>query len=209
KSSSCGFGTTIRESPLGPKAKRERLKTLVGAFHGHAHNRMCQLKYLVTYVPGLGLEDLEGCELFFSKSNALSRSTPYASIFHRRQAIATYLAHVDIDTFKTYGNLSTFLVNNYKQALDLIDLNESLQYAMDQTGITGPDVFVERLKQEMEYLKNLSKEPDKETDQMEYYQRLVNLEDRTYVDCIHVDSKHLTTCFSTFPLHHFCHSLQC
>ncbi|KAJ6448968.1 hypothetical protein C8R47DRAFT_999342 [Mycena vitilis] len=191
----CGFGTTIRESPLGPKAKRERLKTLVGAFHGHAHNRMCQLKYLVTYVPGLGLEDLEGCERFFSKSNALSRSTRYASIFHRRQAIATYLAHVD--TFETYGNLSTFLVNNYKQALDLIDLNESLQYAMDQAGITGPDVFVERLKQEMEYLKNLSKEPDEETDQMEYYQRLVNLEDRTYVDCIHVDSKHLMICFST------------
>ncbi|KAJ6482202.1 hypothetical protein C8R47DRAFT_1073766 [Mycena vitilis] len=86
---------------------------------------MCQLKYL-----GLGLEDLEGCELFFSKSNALCRSTRYASIFHRRQAIATCLAHVD--TFETYGNLSTFLVNNYKQALDLIDLNESLHHQFNQ-----------------------------------------------------------------------------
>ncbi|KAJ7670822.1 hypothetical protein DFH06DRAFT_981090 [Mycena polygramma] len=174
----CGFGTTIRESLMGPKAKKEKLKTLVGAFHGHAHNRMCQLRYLVTYVPGLGLEDLEGCERFFSKSNALSRSTRYASIFHRRQSIATYVAHVD--TFETYANLSTFLVNNYKQAIELIDLDESLQYAMDQAGITGPEVFVERLKQEMDYLKNLSKEPDEETDQMEYYQRLVNLEDRTH-----------------------------
>ncbi|KAJ7605703.1 hypothetical protein DFH06DRAFT_921037, partial [Mycena polygramma] len=169
----CGFGTTIGNSPLGPKAKRLNLKTLVGAFHGHAHNRLCQLKYLVTYLKGLGLEDLEGCERFFSKSNALSRSVRYASVFHRRQSIATYLAHVD--TFEMYANLSNFLVNNYKQALALIDLEDSLKYAMDQAGIAGPEVFKERLKQETEYLKNLKKEPVEETDSMEYYQRLVRM----------------------------------
>lgn len=103
----CGFATTIKNSPIGEKARRLNLRALVGAFHGHAHNRMCQLRFLTTYVRGLGLEDLEGCERFFSKSNALSRSTRYASVFHRRQSIATYLAHVD--NFETYANLSKLL----------------------------------------------------------------------------------------------------
>jgi hypothetical protein len=65
---------------------------------------MCQLRFLTTYVRGLGLEDLEGCERFFSKSNALSCSTRYASVFHCWQSIATYMAHVD--NFETYANLS-------------------------------------------------------------------------------------------------------
>lgn len=100
----CGFDTTIKNSPLGPKAKDLNFKMLVGAFHGHAHHRMCQLRYLATYVLGLGVEDLEGCERFFSKSNALSRSVRYASVFHRKQTITTYLAHTD--NFETYPNLS-------------------------------------------------------------------------------------------------------
>jgi hypothetical protein len=100
----CGFNTTTKNSPMGEKAKTLNLKFLVGAFHGHAHHRLCQLHYLTTYVKGLGLEDLEGCERLFSKSNVLARSVRYASIFHRRQTITKYLAHVD--TFETYANLS-------------------------------------------------------------------------------------------------------
>jgi len=48
--------------------------SLVNAFHGHAHNRLCQLDNLTTYVEGLGLKDLEGCKQAFSKSNALASS---------------------------------------------------------------------------------------------------------------------------------------
>ncbi|KAJ7724512.1 hypothetical protein B0H16DRAFT_1736701 [Mycena metata] len=166
----CGFETTIKNSPLGPQATELNLKMLVGAFHGHAHNHLCQLRYLATYVPGLGLEDLEGCERFFSKSNALARSVCYASVFHRRQAIATYLEHTD--TFETYPNLSKFLVDNYNQALTIIDLEESLKFAMEQAGIDGPEVFEQHLQQELAYLRSLSKEPMVETDQIEYYQRL-------------------------------------
>ncbi|KAJ7733717.1 hypothetical protein B0H14DRAFT_2408921 [Mycena olivaceomarginata] len=172
----CGFSSTVRDSPLGPLAEAMNLKMLVGAFHGHAHNRSCQLKHLATYVLSLGLEDLETCERFFSKSNGLARAVQYASVFHRRQAIVTYLAHMD--TFETYANLSTFLVNNYKQALEQIDLEDSLKFAIDQAGISGPEVFEERLKQEQEYLQGLSKEPEAETDQMEYYTRLVHLVSR-------------------------------
>jgi hypothetical protein len=100
----CRFKTTLDNSPLGARARSNNHTSLVGAFHGHAHNRLCQLQHLATYVDGLGLEDLEGCERFFSKSNALAGSTRYASVFHRRQSIVEFCKHTD--TFETYQNLS-------------------------------------------------------------------------------------------------------
>ena len=102
----CRLKTTLNKSSLRPKACTANHTCLVGAFHGHAHNQLCQLAFLVTYVEGLGLEDLEGCECFFSGSNALASSTRYSSIFHRRQAIVEYSKHKD--TFKTYQNLSMY-----------------------------------------------------------------------------------------------------
>ncbi|KAJ7204885.1 hypothetical protein B0H12DRAFT_1243562 [Mycena haematopus] len=174
----CGHETTIKNSPLAAKAKAMNLKMLVGAFHGHAHNRRCQLVYLATYVLGLGLEDMETCERLFSKTNGLARSVRYASVFHRKQTIRTYFAH--LDTFETYANLSTFLVNNYKQAIEIIDKENSLRQAMEQAGITE-DMLNQHLEDEKAYLDKLSKEPAIETDQMEYYQQLVNLNDRRCV----------------------------
>jgi hypothetical protein len=102
----CRMKTTINNSSLGPKACAANHTCLVGAFHGHAHNRLCQLTFLATYVEGLGLEDLEGCERFFSVSNALASSTRYSSIFHRRQAIVEFAKHRD--TFETYQSLSMY-----------------------------------------------------------------------------------------------------
>ena len=102
----CKFKSTVNNA-LGEKARQNRNTCLVGAFHGHAHNRLCQLSFLTTYVEGLGLEDLEGCEHFFSKSNALASFTRHASTFHRRQAIVEFSKYND--TFETYANLSKFI----------------------------------------------------------------------------------------------------
>ena len=44
----CRFKTTINQSSLGPKARAANHTCLVGAFHSHAHNRLCQLTYLAT-----------------------------------------------------------------------------------------------------------------------------------------------------------------
>ena len=99
----CKFGITLSRSPLRHQAKRLGYKALVGSFHGHAHNRLCQLRNLATYVKGIGLEDLEGGEQFFSKSNALASSTRYSSAFHRRQAISEYAKYTG--KFDTYQNL--------------------------------------------------------------------------------------------------------
>ena len=99
----CKFATTLDQSDLGPRAKTLNYRSLVGSFHGHAHNRLCQTNFLATYVKGMGLEDLEGCECFFSKSNALASSLRYASVFHRRQKIVEYVRHMD--DYETSQNL--------------------------------------------------------------------------------------------------------
>ena len=78
----CKFGMTLNHSELGPRARELDYRALVGSFHGHGHNCLCQLSFLATYVKGMGLEDLEGCERFFLKLNALASSLRYVSIFH-------------------------------------------------------------------------------------------------------------------------------
>lgn len=102
----CKFTTTLGRSELGERARELCYTPLVGSFHGHAHNRLCQLSHLATYVEGMGLEDLEGCKQFFSKSNALAASVRYSSVFHRKQRILEYIKHMD--TFETSHNLSMY-----------------------------------------------------------------------------------------------------
>ena len=188
----CRFGTTIDHSPLGKKARENNHRCLVGAFHGHAHNRLCQSRFLATYVEGLGLEDLEGCERFFAKSNALAPGTQHASSFHRRQAIAEYA--VFTDKFETYTNLSkslysvfgnsltyfldiigTFLYNNYKQALSILETKPAVAAALTKVGASNAEVVKEWLREEETYLRGLTKEPLEETLEMEYYKMLESL----------------------------------
>ncbi|KAK0185560.1 hypothetical protein F5146DRAFT_1105686 [Armillaria mellea] len=78
----CKFGSTVHQSPLRELAKTKLFCMLVGLFHGHAHNYLCQLRHLGTYLKGLGLEDLKTLEHFFSKLNALAGGIHYASHFH-------------------------------------------------------------------------------------------------------------------------------
>jgi hypothetical protein len=103
----CHFEATVANSELSDEAHKKKLKCLVGSFHGHVHNHLCQLRFLATYVEGMGLEDLEGCEHFFSCSNSLAKLCWYASRFHRQQEITTYAKH--FDSFEMYANLSKSL----------------------------------------------------------------------------------------------------
>ncbi|KAF8202827.1 hypothetical protein K438DRAFT_2102387, partial [Mycena galopus ATCC 62051] len=172
----CDFQTTIKKSPLADRAKQCNFRCLVGAFHGHAHNRLCQLCMLATYVLGLGCEDLEGCERFFSGSNGLAKSCRYASRFHRQQEITSYVKHYD--SFHTYANLSKFIVDNYKQAINILKKKEALRVWMQEHDISDFSVFRAWLEEEKTFLLGL-KEGSKdrtETLEMEYVQKLVNLD---------------------------------
>lgn len=73
--------------------------------------------------------------------------------------------------------IATFLYNNYKQALDIIKTGPpALAKAMADLRISDDSVFETWLKEEREYLRGLRKEPEEETLQMEYWQKLVNLQ---------------------------------
>ncbi|KAG1884117.1 hypothetical protein F4604DRAFT_1878863 [Suillus subluteus] len=160
----CRFKTTLSWSSLGRHAHDLNNTSLVGAFHGHAHQRLCQLNHLTTYIDGLGLEDLEGCEQIFSKSNALVASVPIANYFQHN------------NNFEVYVNLTTFLYNNYKQALNMLhDAHSTLPKLMVKLGVTDKNAFDSWLAEEHSYLMSLTQEPEHEMLHMEYWQRLVNL----------------------------------
>lgn len=102
----CAFSQTIGKSlQLAPKASQANLRMLVPSFHGHAHNRGCQLRWHPMYISGAGLEDFETCERVFSLSNALATSTRHASAFHRIQAIEEYFKFWDEDKYASLGKV--------------------------------------------------------------------------------------------------------
>ncbi|KAJ3502742.1 hypothetical protein NLJ89_g8746 [Agrocybe chaxingu] len=174
----CRFKTTLANSPLGAKARALNHRCLVGAFHGHAHNRLCQSTHLATYVEGLGTEDLETCERIFSKSNALAPAVRYMSRFHRRQAIAEFFDYMG--KYETFQNLGTFLLNNYKQALSVLGTRDVVLATLKQIG-ADPDTVHEWLVEEREYLLSLKKEPLGETLEMEYLTLLLKLQASTTI----------------------------
>ncbi|KAJ6459501.1 hypothetical protein DFH09DRAFT_960550 [Mycena vulgaris] len=172
----CKFLKMVQAHPGLTKLARDTgFRALVGAFHGAAHARRCQVYNLTTYVQGVGMEALENCESYFSKSNSLAPGTRHASRFHRQQAITTYMKHTD--AFDTYANLSLLLCNKYRRALAVKKTLPALHEAMVRLGVQTRDVFETWLEEEKAFLATLSKEPIEETMEMEFYQKLVNLRD--------------------------------
>lgn len=68
-----------------------------------------------------------------------------------------------------------FLVNNYKQAVRILDTKPSVIKTLASLGATDADIVKTWLREEEEYLRALSKEPAEETMEMEYYKMLTDL----------------------------------
>ncbi|KAJ7838328.1 hypothetical protein B0H14DRAFT_2588627 [Mycena olivaceomarginata] len=154
-------------------AAENNFKAVVGSFHGLGHDRLCSICNMVMYVDGMGLEDCENCESYFAKSNALASTTCYSTIFHRQQAISTYMRHTDL--CDAYQGLTIVIGNKYQHALRIKQGLPALQDAMCTLDVSTRDVFETWLAKEKEYLQSMKKEPVEETNEMEYYQKLVNL----------------------------------
>ena len=99
----CAFSKTLGVSSLGPAARENNFHCLVGAFHGHAHNRACQLVWHPLYVTGAGRSDFEGCERVFSSTNEESSGTRHSSKFHHRQIYIEHLDFWDEDKYMQLG----------------------------------------------------------------------------------------------------------
>jgi Kyakuja-Dileera-Zisupton transposase len=106
----CTFSKTLSSSSLGPRAAELGFRLVVGSFHGHAHNRACQLDWHPHHVTGMGRADFEGCERIFASSNALAPGTRHASSFHRHQAIEQHFAFWDEDKYAALSESQSFFM---------------------------------------------------------------------------------------------------
>ncbi len=111
----CTFTATLRDSSISAKVKEHRLTMLVNAFHGHAHNRRCQLANHPLYRPILGLEDLETCERVFSALNSVARVIRFSSHFHWAQFLDLHFRQWNEDR---YSDLSEFTHSSIKVCLN-------------------------------------------------------------------------------------------
>lgn len=185
----CAFKKTIEASKrVGPVAWRRNLQVVVNAFHGWAHNRLCQLLHHLLYRRGVGIEDLEGMERLFSASNAVARSIRLASQYHWMQALDVRFRQWDQEKYYnlsmfllllflsvSYTILGTFLFNNYKQALHIIKANRpEVDKMITRLNITEDDI-VDWLGKERAWLEELRTEPDERVLETSYVRALITL----------------------------------
>ncbi|KAF8580817.1 hypothetical protein K439DRAFT_1619489 [Ramaria rubella] len=134
----CSFTGMLMRSSLGQKACELGLRMVVPAFHGHAHNQLCQLSFHVLMSHSFCLEDLETCERVFAGSNAVARLTRHATPFHRHQFIDIYFQQWDSEK---YENLGQFLLNNYKQALEILEDMPERDYLLSKKSEPEADIL--------------------------------------------------------------------
>ncbi|KAG1749166.1 uncharacterized protein EDB91DRAFT_1235645 [Suillus paluster] len=171
----CTFAKTLGNSSLGPCTSALNFRMMVGAFHGHAHNRRCQIDWHPMYIEGTGHTEGEGCEHIFSSSNELARSTQHATTFHRHQSIEQHFTFWDEDK---YAALSVFLRNHYQEALTaILTLTAELSAIQETLNLTNAD-FVRFHVQEHEYLDGLKQAPVKDHLSVRYVNVLDKLAER-------------------------------
>ncbi|KAF8869977.1 hypothetical protein BD779DRAFT_1614257 [Infundibulicybe gibba] len=128
----CTFIRTLSWSSLGEKTVAFRLQGVVPSFHGHVHNWACQTHWHPMYMEGVGLEDFEGCEQTFGRSNELAGNSRLSTPFHRHQNIDEHFMFRDEDKFFASGN---FIFENYRQAQEKLKFNsEALDRLAQELG---------------------------------------------------------------------------
>lgn len=111
-------------------------------------------------------------ERIFSASNQLASITQYASQFHRRVIIDMFFRQWDEDK---YANLATMLLNNYRQALHIIDEDgAAVEDALRQLKC-GPDTIVQWHQEEIAYFASIGTEDSANVVAVEYVTLLRDL----------------------------------
>ncbi|KAF7369452.1 hypothetical protein MVEN_00274600 [Mycena venus] len=165
----CAFFKTLLRSSLGARVTAMRMQGVVPAFHGHAHNRACQIGWHPLYVDGVGLEDFEECERTFAKLNHLASTTRLATPFHRQQQIDEHFKFHNEDKHAMSGN---FIYQNYRQALEKIVINSGQLALLESSlGTTTADYKAYRAA-EVQYFQDLRNEPDDVQQTVDYIEKL-------------------------------------
>lgn len=95
----CTASSTLKHSSLSERVHALFLEMLVNTFHGHAHNRLCQLVFHPLFRKLIGIEDLECCERIFSASNTTARVIRHASHFHWLQFLDLHFSQWNEDRY--------------------------------------------------------------------------------------------------------------
>ncbi|KAH7911640.1 hypothetical protein BJ138DRAFT_1135257 [Hygrophoropsis aurantiaca] len=173
----CRFWKILLRSSLGSKVRELGVEGVVPAFHGHAHNRYCQLCHHSKHMLGAGKEDFETCERTFSESNALAGETRFASEFHRHQAIDSHFQFADEEK---YASLSKFIQDNYTQALSSITVNEAMLNTLHQVSGVTPQDFEDDLRDKKVYLQQVHERTDDDSIEIDYAKALNEYEEAKY-----------------------------
>ncbi|CAK5261820.1 unnamed protein product [Mycena citricolor] len=168
----CAFFKTLLRSSLGAKAVAMGLSGIVPAFHGHAHNRECQLGWHPMYHEGVGLEDFEECERTFCQSNQLASSTRLATPFHRQQQIDEHFFFHDLDKNASIGS---FIFQNYRQAIEKIAANTVQLRILEDELQTNASDYEQDLKDELTHLQGLKHESEEMIQLIDYMELLGKL----------------------------------
>lgn len=121
----CAHSVTAGNSSFGEQVKTQA-RFVVGSFHGHAHDRLCQLRFHPRYIKGSGREDFEGCERLFSVNNFIAPLIIHATRYHRHELIEASFTSWDSEKYATLGSLllSKFVEAKAKIAEHLDDERE-------------------------------------------------------------------------------------
>ncbi|KAF7334099.1 hypothetical protein MVEN_02315700 [Mycena venus] len=168
----CAFYKTLLRSSLGARVVAMRLRGVVPSFHGHAHNRTCQIEWHPLYVEGVGLEDFEECERTFCKSNHLASITRMATAFHRQQEIDEHFYFHDFDKHLASGN---FIYQNYRQALEKIAANRAQLTTLEIRLGTAAEDYEKDHQDEIKYFEGLRSEPQNIQIECDYVELLLKL----------------------------------
>jgi len=95
----CSLASSVAASSIWDKVSCNTLQLAVNAFHGHAHNRWCQLENHPLYRHGFGLEDLETCKQIFASSNAMAPLIRHALHFHYIQYLNLHFNQWNTDRY--------------------------------------------------------------------------------------------------------------
>ncbi|KAL0564802.1 hypothetical protein V5O48_017232 [Marasmius crinis-equi] len=166
----CAFWVTLQHSnKLQGKVAALRMRGVVPAFHGHAHNRKCQVHWHPMYVLGVGNEDFEECERTFSLSNRLASTTRLATPFHRQQMILEHFSFHSDDKDLSYGR---FCYYKYREALQrLRDKVPLFNELCRQRGMT-PRACEDLLNHERAYFTQVFSDPPELLVRLDYAEKL-------------------------------------
>ncbi|KZV83334.1 hypothetical protein EXIGLDRAFT_843038 [Exidia glandulosa HHB12029] len=143
----------VNSGTAGRSSFGERVKALVryvvGSFHGHAHNRPCQLGFHPRYIEGSGREDFETCERIFSVTNLIAPLIRHATPYHRHEDMDVAFATSDSEKYASIGSL---LLSKFKDAKTKIAEHESAMLRIRNNPRYTDEFFHAQLADERSYL---------------------------------------------------------